>query len=342
MAKFVGKGEKKVLENKEEVNFLQSVVDKMLIKDCVSYKGIDVYPVCVDEKTGTELLTLDEALKSQSAEVLETGTVNELIIKNKSSENSILILEGTIVKGGKQNRVINTTLILDKESECKVPTTCVEQSRWGYNVPNDFFNSDNLNSNKKILEFDSHFFSSNYISPTMYCSLNKSVNKGLSLGSYHSNQTEMWNEIQTHNSSLDVKSTTQDYTKIFRDKEKEINEYYEKFKEGLDNTVFNGLLAVIKGKRIFLNFSCDSEIMDVRLRPFIESIVVESFSLEQNSIGSTYLKIEEFLNSLPSIAIKTHKNKSGDLDIRFNDQDIVGSYYMHNNDLIFLTVVKDI
>ena len=340
MAKFVGKGEKKVLENKEEVNFLQSVVDKMLIKDCVSYKGIDIYPICVEEKVSTILVTLDEALKNQTAEVLETGTVNELIIKNKSSLNSILILEGTIVKGGKQNRVINTTLILDKESECKVPTTCVEQSRWSHNVPSDFFTSNDISGTK--LEFNDHFLSSNYVSPTMFCSLNKSVNKGLSNGSYYSNQTEIWNEIQVHNSSLNVKSTTQDYTKIFRDKEKEINEYYEKFKEGLDNTVFNGLLAVIKGKRMFLNFSCDPEIMDVRLKPFIESIVVESLSLEQNTIINPHLKVEDFLNSLPNAAIKTHKNKSGDLDIRFNDQNVVGSYYMHDNDLIFLTVVKDI
>ena len=233
---------------------------------------------------------------------------------------------------------------MDKESECKVPTTCVEQSRWSYNVPNDFFNSDSIsiNNENKTSEFNSHFVGANYVSPTMFCSLNKSVNKGLSNGSYCANQTEIWNEVQVHNSSLDVNSTTHDYTKVFRDKEKEINEYYEKFKEGLDNTVFNGLLAIIKGKRMFLNFSCDSEIMDVRLRPFIESIVVESLSLEQVNLSNQSKMVENFLNSLPKAAIKTHKNKSRDLDIRFNDQNVVGSYYMHINDLIFLTVVQDI
>lgn len=342
MARFTGKGEKKVLENKEEVNFLQSSINKMLIKDCVSYKGIDIYPICIEEKVNTILVTLDEALKSQNVEVLETGIVNELIIKNKSSENSILILEGTIVKGGKQNRVINTTLILDKESECKVPTTCIEQNRWSYTVPNDFFDSDSTTSGNITSEFNSLFLSSNYVSPTMYCSLNKSVTKGLSNGNYSTDQMEIWNDVQTFNASLDIKSTTQDYTKVFRDKEKEINEYYEKFKEGLNNIVFNGLLAIIKGKRIFLNFSCDPEIMNVRLRLFIESIVVESFNLEQRSIVNLHLKVEDFLNLLPSIAVKTYKNKSGDLDIRFDDKDVVGSYYMHNNDLIFLTVVKDV
>lgn len=338
MARFVGKGEKKVLENKE-VNFLQSSIDKMLVKDCVSYKGIDIYPICIEEKTGTGLVTLDEALKSHDAEVQETGIINELIIRNKSVINSILVLEGTIVKGGKQNRVINTTLILDKESECKVPTTCVEQNRWSYNVPNDFFA---LNSNTSNLEFNNSFISSNYASPTMYCSLNKSVNKGLSSENYCANQTEMWSEIQTFNSSLDIKSSTNDYTKVFRDKEKEINEYYEKFKEGLDSIVFNGLIAVIKGKRIFLNFSCDSEIMDVRLRPFVESVVVESFSLEQVNLSNQNKMVENFLNSLPKVSIKTYKNESKDLDIRFDDKNVVGSYYVHDNDLIFLTVVQNI
>ncbi len=347
MARFVGKGEKKTVENKEEISILKINVDKMLVQDCISYKGIDIYPVLVEEKVNTTLITLDEALASQKAEVLETGTVKELIIKNRSEENSILIIEGTIVKGGMQNRVINTTLILDKNSECKVPTTCVEQSRWGYNLPNDFFTSNtsiNNSTDGKTLEFNNYFLSTNFISPTLYMSLNQSVGKGMSSGgTYTADQSSIWCRVDSYSGSLGVSSSTKDFTKVYRDKEKEIKEYYKAFKDGLENVVYNGLLAVIKGKKIFFNYSCDPEIIDIRLKLFVESVAVEALALgEAKTIDSQHKIVEIFLNSLPNIPINKYKNSLGDYDVRFEDKAIAGSYYLHGDDLIFLSVVKDI
>jgi hypothetical protein len=339
MARFVGTGDKKIVENKEEINVLKQAVDKILVKDCISYKGIDIYPILVEDKVKTTLITLDEALKAQKAEVLETGTIKELIIKNKSENNSILIIEGTIVKGGKQNRVINTTLILDKASECRVPTTCVEQGRWGYNVPNDFF----VHSGEDKFEFNNTFIETNYVSPTVYCCLSTSVGNGMAMGgTCEADQGLIWGKVNSFSMSLGSESTTNDYTKVYRDKEKDIKEYHQVFKDGLEGSIFNGLLAVIKGQKIFLNFSCDNEIMDVRLKPFIESVVVESLNLEQKNIENQHKVIVDFLNGLPNININKYKNNSGDYDVRFDNNSIVGSYYLHKNDLIFLSVVKDI
>jgi hypothetical protein len=61
---------------------------------------------------------------------METGNVNTLEIEN-NSENEIYIQAGDIVKGGKQDRVLTTSLVLPPRSgKVSIGSYCVEQGRW--------------------------------------------------------------------------------------------------------------------------------------------------------------------------------------------------------------------
>lgn len=75
--------------------------------------------------------TLDEALADGSAVVHETGTVNTLCVENLSSDNDLMMQNGSILKGGKQDRVLQVAMILPpKSGQVAVPAFCVEQGRW--------------------------------------------------------------------------------------------------------------------------------------------------------------------------------------------------------------------
>lgn len=77
------------------------------------------------------VLGLDEALAKRMAIVHETGNVGELAVENTSQEADLLLLSGDIVKGGKQDRVLQATAILPPNSgRVAVRSFCVEQSRW--------------------------------------------------------------------------------------------------------------------------------------------------------------------------------------------------------------------
>jgi hypothetical protein len=77
------------------------------------------------------ILTLDEALAKKCFVVHETGTVNTLAVENLSAEDDVLIQPGDIVKGGRQDRLIaSAVLVPAKSGRIAVPSFCVEAGRW--------------------------------------------------------------------------------------------------------------------------------------------------------------------------------------------------------------------
>lgn len=73
---------------------------------------------------------LDVAQERGTVEVEETGVVDTLRLRSKHG-CPVLGVEGEILVGGRQNRTINTTFAALPGSELEVPTSCVEQGRWG-------------------------------------------------------------------------------------------------------------------------------------------------------------------------------------------------------------------
>src|SRR5262245_50798225 len=83
-----------------------------------------------DRIKGVTFITLQEALMQRKVIVRETRSVNELSIENVSADE-VYIQSGDIVKGGAQDRMLTTDLILPPRSG-KVPigAFCVENGRW--------------------------------------------------------------------------------------------------------------------------------------------------------------------------------------------------------------------
>ncbi len=64
-------------------------------------------------------------------EVSESGNVNELLIINKGSA-AVLLMDGEILEGAKQNRVVNSSILVPAGVQLKIPVSCVEAGRWHY------------------------------------------------------------------------------------------------------------------------------------------------------------------------------------------------------------------
>jgi hypothetical protein len=84
-----------------------------------------------DAVSGAQVLSLGEALERGLAVVHETGNVNNLVVENRSPDAELFIQSGDIVKGGRQDRMAATDLLLPPNSGLvALPAHCVEQGRW--------------------------------------------------------------------------------------------------------------------------------------------------------------------------------------------------------------------
>jgi hypothetical protein len=96
--------------------------------------ALTVFPLFSATAEGVDYLLAGEALVDRSVvveEVSELGSVPDLVVENKS-DSRVLFLEGEELVGAKQNRVLNTSVLISARSRTKIPVSCVEQGRWRY------------------------------------------------------------------------------------------------------------------------------------------------------------------------------------------------------------------
>lgn len=124
----------------------------------LTYKNLRLYPIVATETYETKArsrdnyITLKEALKDNKAVVAEKGsledgqnnvsnrqyadvsgaTVNSLDVHNTSGD-TLFIMAGEVVTGGKQDRVIAQDITIPPDSSTDIGVYCVEQSRWSGN-----------------------------------------------------------------------------------------------------------------------------------------------------------------------------------------------------------------
>ncbi len=87
----------------------------------------------VQERAGFNNDELQVEEQGQSRQSFEAdGEVNELYVENVS-QDTVYLMAGEVVKGGKQDRVLASDMILAPNSgKVELPVFCVEHGRWSY------------------------------------------------------------------------------------------------------------------------------------------------------------------------------------------------------------------
>lgn len=132
-----------------------SGADEHTLSGPYTHKNLTIFLIHGEDKLkGKQFLTLQEALEQKKVIVHETKDVNNLTIENTSREQEVYVQSGEIVKGGQQDRVLSSDLILPPQSG-KVPIAafCVEQGRWqqrGQEASTRFSNSTAMLASKDL------------------------------------------------------------------------------------------------------------------------------------------------------------------------------------------------
>lgn len=108
---------------------LQDVLGRIAFDRPALYRNLIIYPVSGSGHSGNGIVSLHRGLKEGAIEVLDTGKVEILRMRNNSGQK-VLGIDGQEVRGGYQNRVLNFSVLLQAQSDTVVNSLCVEQGRW--------------------------------------------------------------------------------------------------------------------------------------------------------------------------------------------------------------------
>lgn len=113
---------------------LARISKEIVFGEMQTYRNLAVFPILADVDAEPVYMTLAAALKEQVllvSEASESGSVPEILVTNKA-DMPVLILDGEELKGAKQNRASNTTVLVPAQGQIKLNVSCTERCRWHY------------------------------------------------------------------------------------------------------------------------------------------------------------------------------------------------------------------
>lgn len=171
---------------------LQTRLDSLSLAEPQRSGPFAVIPLLDGKDARLDYLTLSQALSETVlavSEVSEGGSVPDLLVRNRG-DRPVLLLDGEEVAGAKQNRILNTSILVAAVSTIKVPVSCTEQGRWAYSSPT--------------------FGDSGYVTAhKIRYAARESVQANLSMRQGHrSDQGRVWREIRAYHDERGIASPT--------------------------------------------------------------------------------------------------------------------------------------
>ncbi|MGC8657569.1 MAG: ARPP-1 family domain-containing protein [Desulfomonilaceae bacterium] len=289
-----------------------------------NHRNMTLYCLISDSEAPVDFLTLDNALASEAmsiTEITESGSVPELKVINKSN-HKILLLDGEELVGAKQNRVLNTTILLAPKSETAIPVSCVEQGRWSYR---------------------SERFSSQSRSMSAYLRKRKSETVNLNLrqnGNFRSNQSVVWDEIEDkYRRMASEPSPTMAMADLYESYREAAAAYQSSFRPVTNQT---GMIVFIDGKiagiEILYRFSAFRENHAKIVNSYVMDALESVYLNTRNNHQSLRARAANILESARSSLVEVRKSVSLGNDLRLESDKLTGLGLEFENHILQLTV----
>jgi hypothetical protein len=177
------------------------------------FRNMAVIPLFASGDEGPDYITLKEALDNKVLRITEVnkgGSVPELKATN-TSDRFILMLDGEQLVGAKQNRILNTPILLKGKSAVIIPVSCTEQGRWT-DTSNGFADGGTMMSNRMRAD--------NY----------QSVSKSLKAGRKHqSDQSRIWSLVEGIQQKAGIRSSTSALQDVYTSKQADFDQFIRAF-----------------------------------------------------------------------------------------------------------------
>jgi hypothetical protein len=291
-------------------------LSSLQLGEICTHKNLSVLPVFPGRNGGPVYRTLKEALQHGTltiSEVTDGGSVPELKAINKG-DMPVLLLDGEELAGAKQNRVLNTTILIDINSETTIPVSCTEHGRWSYT--------------------SSHFGDSDVVmASNVRREKVRSVHENLkNMSVPMSDQGAVWDNIQGMADEAKVHSRTGAMKDVFESKEDELDDYVQAMKCVPGQ---KGVVVLINGLVVGLDCLSLESAYSVLHPKLVKSYAMEALLEAKKKPRPVSLDTAKlFLERTTQCGEKKYKSVGLGWDYRFEAERMVGSALEHGGHVI--------
>lgn len=284
-----------------------------------TYGAVSVLPLIAGQTSAFQYLSLSAAMARGLlviTELSKEGRVPNLNVRN-DSELPVLLLDGEELKGAKQNRILNTSVLVAAQSELVVPVSCTEAGRWGYSSP-VFSESGNVLPH------------SMRVSKLGRVSTNLTANRG-----YDAGQGQVWSEISQMQAAHNVSSQTSAMRDVFENMGDRLNRVASKFPllEGQC-----GIYVEVNGKFAGLDLlSLPSVWKDVHAK-IIRSYAIDFLRDAEHGKEHQGQDMDRIFKLIGECETSSRKSVGLGDDHRFSGPDLLGSSLVIGDEFIHTAV----
>lgn len=234
-------------------------IDIIHVHPPMSEDNLSIFPLSLERYSGPDYIPMTEAIEDHGldiSEVSEGGSVPDLEVTNPSDQY-VLLVDGEELQGAKQNRIVNTTLLLKPRSRVTIPVSCTEQGRWRYS-------SRKFRAGKLIMASKAR------------ARKTRSVSESLRRESqYSSDQCAVWEEVDQLNSKTGTQSHTSAMADSYKQMQAQLNKAKERF-VALDHQC--GLVVMINGQVAGMDLISRPNAYASLHNPLVQSYALEALT----------------------------------------------------------------
>lgn len=293
--------------------------------DFQTAKTLSIVQFQTEQVDSFDYVSLDYAIDNNLIEIKEisqSGSVNTIFVLNKS-EKYVFMMDSDVLIGAKQNRVLNTSILLEPNSKTEIPVSCVEAGRWRYR--------------------SSRFRHSDFtIAPKIRYEKAKDVKKSLEKKrGFMADQHKVWDGVLDSSMKMNVYSDTSDYSEIFEKRKIYFDDFLKSFRL---NSESNGVAIFMRKKLLSIDVFNRRDIYSKYFTKIIKGAAIEAYELEERdeslSPSEANYKVVDFFDKYDSIEKDTHKSIGVGIEKRFENKYITGFELEYQGNLIHLAAIQ--